>query len=164
MGLMKPRVYLETTVISYLTARPSRDLRTAAHQHATQEWWRERRSEFNLYASQLVFEEAGQGDKAAALERLQILADVTLLAVTEEALTLAETIIGRGVMPAQAAVDAAHIAVATANAMEYLLTWNLKHIANAAVRGRVEALCRHEGYEPPVICTPEELLEDANDG
>ncbi|MBS3933696.1 MAG: type II toxin-antitoxin system VapC family toxin [Truepera sp.] len=161
---MKPKVYLETTVISYLMARPSRDLRTAAHQQATQDWWHDRRVAFDLYASQFVIQEASQGDKAAVEERLKVLEETTLLDVTDEALALAEAIVSRRLVPQKATVDAAHIAVATTNAMDYLLTWNLKHIANAVIRGKVESLCRAEGYEPPIICTPEELMEEVDDG
>ena len=158
--MVKPKVYLETTVVSYLVSRPSRDLRIAAHQQATQDWWRDRRGAFDLYASQLVVQEAGRGDEGAAKERLRILATISLLSVTDEALALAETIVRQGLVPKTVAEDAAHIAVATVNAADYLLTWNLKHIANAAVRNKVEALCRAEGYEPAVICTPEELMEE----
>ena len=157
---MKPKVYLETTVISYLASRPSRDLRIAAHQQATQDGWRDRRGAFDLYASQLVVQEAGRGDEEAARERLRVLGTISLLSVTDKALALAETIVRRGLVPKTVAEDAAHIAVATVNAADYLLTWNLKHIANAAVRNRVEALCRAEGYEPATICTPEELMEE----
>ena len=95
---------------------------------------------------------------------MKVLEETTLLAVTDEALALAEAIVSRRLVPQKAAVDAAHIAVATANAMDYLLTWNLKHIANAVIRGKVESLCRAEGYEPPIICTPEELMEEVDDG
>lgn len=161
---MKPKVYLETTVISYLMARPSRDLRIAAHQQATQDWWHDRRVAFDLYASQFVIQQASQGDKAAVEEHLKVLEETTVLDVTDEALALAEAIVSRRLVPQKATVDAAHIAVATTNAMDYLLTWNLKHIANAVIRGKVESLCRAEGYEPPIICTPEELMEEVDDG
>ncbi len=100
----------------------------------------------------------------AVEERLRVLETISLLDINDEALTLAEGIVSRRLVPHKAALDAAHIAIATTNAMEYLLTWNLKHIANAVIRGKVEALCRGEGYEPPIICTPEELMEEANDG
>lgn len=157
---MKPKIYLETTVISYLTSRPSRDLRLAAHQQATQDWWRDRRKAFDLYASQLVVQEASRGDEEAAQLRLDKLRDVLTLDATSESLGLAESILEQKLIPQKVAEDAAHIAIATTNGMDYLLTWNLKHIANAAIRGRVEALCRSEGYEPPIICTPEELMEE----
>lgn len=157
---MKPKVYIETTVISYLTSRPSRDLRLAAHQQATQDWWQDRKSAFALYASQLVIQEASRGDEEAAKLRTDKLRNVLLLDATSEALSLAETILENKLIPQNVAEDTAHIAIATTNAMDYLLTWNLKHIANATVRGKVEALRRSEGYEPPIICTPEELMEE----
>lgn len=157
---MKPKVYIETTVISYLTSRPSRDLRLAAHQQATQDWWQDRKSAFALYASQLVIQEASRGDEEAAKLRTDKLRNVLLLDATSEALSLAETILENKLIPQNVAEDTAHIAIATTNAMDYLLTWNPKHIANATVRGKVEALCRSEGYEPPIICTPEELMEE----
>ncbi len=157
---MKPKVYVETTVISYLTSHPSRDLRVAAHQQSTQDWWQDSRGAFELYASQLVIQEASRGDSEAAKLRLEKLKEVSFLDATHEALLLAEAIIRQNLIPQRVAEDAAHIAIATTNAMDYLLTWNLKHIANAVIRGKVEALCRAEGYEPPIICTPEELMED----
>jgi hypothetical protein len=135
-------------------------LRIAAHQQATQDWWRDRRSAFDLYASQLVVQEAGRGDEEAAKQRLEKLETIALLSVTDEALVLAETFVRRGLVPRTVAEDAAHIAIATVNATDYLLTWNLKHIANATLRREVEALCRTEGYEPTIICTPEELMEE----
>lgn len=131
----------------------------AAHQQSTQDWWQDHRSGFELYASQFVVQEASRGDADAAKARLEKLQEVTLLDATDEALALAETIIRRELMPQTVAEDAAHIAVATTNGVDYLLTWNLKHIANAFIRREVEFLCRAEGYEPPVICTPEELME-----
>lgn len=157
---MKPKVYIETTVLSYLTSRPSRDLRVAAHQQSTQDWWRDRRDAFDLYASQLVVQEASRGDEEAARSRTEKLEETQLLGATDEALWLAETIVQRSLIPQKVAEDAAHIAIATTNGMDYLLTWNLKHIANAVIRSKVEALCRTEGYAPPVICTPEELMEE----
>ena len=156
---MKPRVYLETTVISYLTARPSRDLVTAAHQQVTQDWWLETKPQIDLFISQLVKDEAGGGDKGAAAKRLQALNGIPLLPTTQDALELAQTIMKQELIPAKATEDALHIALATTHGMDYLMTWNLRHIANAVTRGRIENLCRAKGYEPPIICTPEELKE-----
>ena len=132
----------------------------AAHQQATQDWWQDRRCAFDLYASQLVIQEASYGDKEAAELRLKKLEDVLLLDATSKSLNLAESILSKKLVPQSVAEDAAHIAIATTSGMDYLLTWNLKHIANAVIRGRIEALCRLEGYEPPIICTPEELMEE----
>ena len=156
---MKPKVYIETTVISYLTARPSRDLVTAAYQQVTQDWWLDSRPHFDLFISQLVKDEAGGGDKSAAQKRLQALNGLPLLPTKQDALELAKAIMSQALIPQKASEDALHIALATTNGIDYLMTWNLKHIANATTRAKIEALCRAEGYEPPVICTPEELKE-----
>jgi hypothetical protein len=153
---MKPRLYLETTIPSYLTAWPSRDLVRAAHQQITREWWA-RRSAFVLYASRLVVQECEAGDPQAAADRLAALAGVPLLEQTPEAASLAEALL-RGVpLPEQAASDALHIAITAVHGWDYLLTGNCTHIANVTLRPRIEAVCRAAGYEPPLICTPEEL-------
>jgi hypothetical protein len=153
-------VYIETTVFSYLAARPSRDLRVAAHQQITAEWWDSRRDEFELFISQLVVEEASAGDPGAALRRGDYLEDLTLLELSATALALAEGLLADGAVPTAAAEDALHIAVAAVHGMQYLMTWNCKHIANAATRSRIEVVCNEAGYDMPVICTPEELLEE----
>jgi predicted nucleic acid-binding protein len=156
---MKPKVYLETSVISYLTAWPSRDLVKAAHQQVTQEWWNTR-ERFDLYISQVVLREAGSGDPAAARLRLESLSGIPILTASPEASALAQQLVARGSLPTKAAVDAVHIAVAVVNGMDYLLTWNCTHIANAAMRHKIEAICRQSGYEPVVLCTPEQLMEE----
>ena len=156
---MKPKVYLETTVISYLTSRPSRDIITAAHQQSTQEWWDERRGKFDLYISQIVIQEASSGDRDAMEKRLSVISDLPEIETLPEAITLAQTLIADGLIPERAAADALHIAIATVQGMDYLLTWNLKHIANATIRNAISDACRQRGYEPPIICTPEELME-----
>ena len=156
---MKPRVYVETTIISYLAARPSRDLIIAGHQQVTYEWWQTTRHDFAIVSSQLVVREAGAGDPEAAQERLTLLGEPTLLEITEEALALAQHILQTGAVPVGFPEDALHVAVAVVNGIEYLLTWNYKHLANAGTRGRIEATCREAGYEPAIICTPEELME-----
>jgi hypothetical protein len=155
---LKPKVYLETTVISYLTAAPGRDIVQAAHQQITREWW-ERRKDFDLFVSQAVITEIGRGDSDAAGRRLAALENVAVLEVTEEATELAEAFLEQHALPAKAAVDALHIAVAVVMGMDYVLTWNCTHIANAVIRPKVEDACRQSGYDPPVICTPEELME-----
>jgi hypothetical protein len=156
---MKPKAYLETTVVSYLTARPSRDLITAAHQQITQQWWETRRASFDLFVAPPVIQEAQAGDREAAARRIAALQDIPLLTLSEEATGLAQALIAPGPLPANAVIDALHIAIAAVNGMHYLLTWNCTHIANAAIRSDIEDVCRAQGYEPPVICTPEELLE-----
>ena len=156
---MKPKVYIETSVISYFTARPSRDILIAANQQVTQEWWLERRPNFDVYVSQLVLQEISSGDADAVAKRQQALIDCGYLDITPEAIELAEKLIEQNAIPRKAAEDALHIAVATVSGMDYLITWNFKHIANAAMRANVELVCRLNGYEPPVICSPMELME-----
>lgn len=151
-------VYLETTFISYLVARPSRDLLVAAHQQITQEWWATRRSQFECFVSQVVVDEASEGDETEIQKRLSILASLNALAVSEAAQALAKSILAIGVIPAKAAADAAHIAVASVNEIDYLLTWNCKHLANAQIIRRIESVCEHAGKPMPIICTPEELM------
>jgi len=157
---MMPKVYIETTVISYLTAWPSRDLVRAAHRQLTREWWESRRAGFESYVSQIVLREVGAGDPEAAAQRLHILRDIPVLRVTDEVAGFAEELIKRVPFPPKAAADAVHVAIAVLHGMDYLLTWNCAHIANAALRSRIDAVCREGGYEPLVICTPEELLEE----
>jgi len=156
---MADRVYIETTFVSYLTARPSRDVVFAGHQQITQEWWDTRRTNFELCVSQLVVDEAGAGDPQAARERLEVLKDMTLLETTLEALALAKELIRAGALPPKAADDALHIAVAATNGVSFLLTWNCRHLANATMRPSIDAVCAAKGFTAPIICTPEELLE-----
>ena len=160
---MKPRVYLETTIPSYLTAWPSRDLVRAAHQQITRDWWDRRRAEFELVISQVVLRECQAGDATAAAERLKILQDLPLLEQTEEATRLAQALVDRVPLPERAAVDALHVAIAAVHGVDYLLTWNCTHIANATLRDPIESVCRENGYEPPAICTPDELLAEEGD-
>ena len=157
---MSPRVYLETSIVSYLTSQPSRDIVTAARQQITREWWEKRRSMFDLCVSEFVLKEAGSGDPSAAALRLKVLSDIPELQLAPDVPVLAEELMRRGQLPPNAAVDALHIAAAVSSGLDYLLTWNFKHLANAVIRARVEAVCRDLGYEPCIICTPEELLED----
>ncbi len=157
---MKWRIYVETSVVGYLTSRLSRDLIVAGHQQITQEWWASRRDRFELFISQTVIEEVAAGDSEAAQQRLAVIESLPLLEITEEAIALAKDLIRIGPLPEKAEVDALHIAVAVTNRVNYLLTWNCKHLANAALRTRIEYVCRLRGYEPVIICTPEELLED----
>ncbi len=156
----RPIVYLETTVVSYLTAKPSSNIVIAAHQQSSQEWWEDRKQDFRVVASQLVLQEAGRGDMPAAQRRLDILKGVELLEITPEATNLARALIGNSVVPDTSLEDALHVAVSVVNGCKYLVTWNYRHLAGAGVRTRIEAFCRDKGYEPSIICTPEELLED----
>src|SRR5712691_9309401 len=159
---MRGKIYVETSVISYLTSRLSRDLIVAGHQQITQEWWANQRDKFELFVSQTVLEEIAGGDQEAAQQRLSVIESLPLQEITEEAIALAKDLVRLGPLPEKAAVDALHIAIAVTNKVDYLLTWNCKHLANAALRSRIERVCRAHGYDPVVICTPEELLEDCH--
>ncbi len=156
---MKERVYIETTFVSYLTARPSRDLIVAGHQQITHDWWDNRRRDYELCVSQLVVQEAGDGDPQAARERLEVLATMTMLEIKEEAVELAEALVQAGALPAKAGNDALHIAVAAIHRVPYLLTWNCRHMANAIMRAEIESVCASKGFKAPIICTPEEMME-----
>jgi hypothetical protein len=155
---MNASVYIETSIVSYLTARPSRDLRAAACQNITAEWSDNRRSDFDVYISEIVVAEASLGNAEAAGRRLNAIDGIPELRISEEARSLARVMLQDGSLPPKAEVDALHIAVAAANGIDYLLTWNCAHIANAVMRPRIEQACRENGFEPPVICTPPELL------
>ena len=155
---MADRVYLETTIASCLTAWPSRDLIIAGHQQITKEWWRTRRTEFELCFSQFVIDEASAGDAEAAKERMAILSPLPLLDISDGVLTLASAILQSGALPVKAARDAAHIAVSAVHAVDFLLTWNCAHIANAQIVKQVQSICTQHGFPCPVICTPEGLM------
>ena len=154
----KPTAYIETSVIGYLTARPSRDVIVAACQQATQAWWEQCAGRFDLYASVLVIREAAKGARSEARKRLAVLDSFPILDLNEEALRLAERFVRRKVLPAKAGDDALHIALATVHDMDYLLTWNCKHIGNPAIQKKIAALSRERGYDLPTICTPREFL------
>jgi hypothetical protein len=156
---MKERVYIETTFVSYLKARPSRDLIVAGHQQITHEWWDVRRNAYDLCVSQLVLEEAGDGDPIAAQERLDVLATMTSLGIEEEAVALAESLVRAAALPEKAGNDALHIAIAARHRVPYLLTWNCRHLANATMRSKIESVCTNAGAKCPIICTPEEMME-----
>jgi hypothetical protein len=154
---VKPRVYVETSILSYLTALPSRDVVQLARQQLTLDWWT-RRGDFELFVSDPVLAEASRGDPNAAARRLEAAAGIPILRGTEQAEALTGALLKNSAMPAKAFVDAAHVAIAAAHGLGFLLTWNCAHIANAVMRPRIEAVCRGNGFQPPVICTPDELL------
>ncbi|VXD15073.1 conserved hypothetical protein [Planktothrix serta PCC 8927] len=157
---MSETVYIETSVLGYLTARPSRDLVVAANIEITREWWDTRRSAFQLYSSQAVVKETSQGDTEIASRRLEIISNLALLDLSQSVLDLAEQFLERSSLPAKADVDAVHIAAATVHGMDYLLTWNCKHIANAQIQRKLAEISLDLGYELPILCTPYELLGD----
>jgi hypothetical protein len=158
---MKARVYIETSMVSYLTARPSRDVVAAAHQQISLDWWERRRDDFDLVASLLVLNEARLGNPEAAQRRLAVLEGISLLQVTDEAQQLAVTIVREGLLPQTAFPDALHIATAAVHQVDYLLTWNCNHIANAEILPRIAVIVERFGFGLPYICTPEELLGDS---
>jgi len=157
---MAATVYIETTIPSYLAALPSRDLITAAHQQVTQEWWTNRRNRFTLYVSELVVQEVGLGDPETARRRVEYVEGLPSLSITSTAEQFAAKLLQGGLVPAKAAPDALHIAIAATQGIDFLLTWNIRHLANASLRRRLDAACQDAGYSPPVLCTPEELMED----
>ena len=155
---MKPLLYLETTIPSYLTSRPSRDLIVAARQQITLDWWLRRRDDFRVFVSQIVLDEAAEGDRQAATARLSTMKRLPLLAVNEDVISLTQMLIKRKALPKKATRDAGHIAVSAVHGMHFLLTWNCTHLANAEIFESVGAVCASEGYRCPIICTPAELL------
>ncbi len=159
----KPKVYVETTVVSYLTAWPSNEIVMAAHQQITQRWWQSRREEFELFASELVVQEAQAGDADAARRRLAVIGDLDLITIDDSVTQLAELLAQEISLPKRASADALHIGLAVVHGMDYLMTWNCRHIANARHRQRIEDICSSAGYLAPVICTPEELLGEIED-
>ena len=155
-------VYIETTIPSYLTAWPARNLIAAAHQAITREWWALRRDSFRLFVSQLVITEASAGDPAAAQLRLAALEGIPLLPSTESVEWIASEFERLGLVPANAAADAFHVAFASVHAVDYLLTWNCRHIANAERLPAIEVFLRDNGFSVPNVCTPEELMGDVD--
>ncbi len=152
------RIYIESTIPSYVVARPARDLIQAAHQQLTRDWWDFQREKHELFTSQLVLDEIARGESEMAHHRLTLLADIALLESTEEARDLTRSILDSGLLPAKAEGDAAHIALATVHEMDILLTWNCRHIANAAIVGQLRKLVAKQGHTLPEICTPDELM------
>ena len=156
---MKPRLYLETTIPSYLVARRSRDLRLAADQETTQQWWEAERHDYELFISQAVVFEVSRGDADFAAARLDHLRDVPLLPRTPDASALITHLLASGIIPAVAEDDAVHIGLAAAHAMDFLLSWNCRHINNHHIRVRIERACAAFGLATPDICTPAELMK-----
>ena len=151
-------VYIETSIIGYMTARSSDAVIFQARQQLTQQWWTDQRDKYELVTSQLVIDEAGAGDPTAAKERLVLLNDVPLLDIQHpDVQTLAEKLITNHLLPEKAAADARHVAVSTVFGIEYLLTWNCRHIANAETLPRIYKMLRESGFEPPLVVTPEEF-------
>jgi hypothetical protein len=153
-------VYVETSIVSYLRQKPSSQIVTAARQLLTHRWWNEERCQYELVISQYVIDEASVGNSTLAAERMLLLDDIPLLPHAPEIVTLADEIISLGVLPEKAQVDALHIATVAYHEIQYLLTWNCKHIANAKILPRIHDLLVKKGIPIPIICTPEELIGD----
>ena len=160
----KPTTYIETSVVSYLAARPTANLVAAAWQKITLDWWEIRRSRFALYTSEVTVQEAGRGDPEAAARRLAALADVPLLPITDAVGSLANELVREAVLPAKALNDALHVAVAAAHGVDYLLTWNYRHLDNAEMKPGIRKTCARHGHVAPEICTPRELMGGLEDG
>jgi predicted nucleic acid-binding protein len=160
---VKNRVYIETSIVSYLTARPSRDLIVAARQQVTRDWWEKQRRIYVCFVSEFVLPEAGRGDPGASRSRLSALANLPLLRVEEGAIELADGLVAAGLLPEIAATDALHLSMATVHEMNVLLTWNCGHLANATILGEVGRFVRIKGYELPIVCTPDQLMGDAEE-
>ncbi|MFN6475203.1 type II toxin-antitoxin system VapC family toxin [Nostoc sp. DedQUE07] len=155
---MSETVYIETSILGYLTARSTDNLILAANMKITQDWWNIRRGSFVLYASEIVEDEAARGDAAIADQRLNLLESLTFLDLTEEAIELAQEFLQQSNLPPKASNDALHISLATVYGLDYLLTWNCKHMANAQIQRKLSQISSELGYELPVICTPYELM------
>lgn len=158
------KVYIETSIVSYLTARPSNNLIAVAWQKETLDWWETQRGRFGLHISELVIEEAGKGDADAARRRLDALSGIVILTLNDAAIDLAQVLIEEGGVPLKALDDALHISIAAVHGMDFLLTWNCRHIDNAEMKPRIRSICQAHGYQCPEIATPIELMGIANDG
>jgi hypothetical protein len=158
-----PQVYIETSIVSYLRQRPSGQVIAAARQLLTQRWWDHGRMNYQLVTSQYVLDEAALGDPSLAADRLRALANIPLLDLPADVPQLASEILGRAILPSHALVDALHIAVTSFHEVEYLLTWNCKHIANAQMLPKIRDLLQELGYPVPIICTPEEMIGEDDD-
>ncbi len=156
-------LYIETTIVGHLAGKLVADAIVAARQQLTRDWWQNHTHRYQIFISQLVLDECGAGDQSAAQERIGIIKNLDLLDGTAVTDSLAAALIVANAIPASEPRDAFHIAIAATNGVKYLLTWNFKHIANATLRKRIEAVCRDSGFEPPTICTPDELLGIADD-
>ena len=157
---MKAKVYIETSVVSYATARPSRDLVVAARQEITRERWDRILADFDCYISALVVQEAEGGDPGAADLRLSAIAGLPVLQIDEAAEALAKSLITDGPIPKEKPEDALHVALSARDGVDYLLTWNFTHIHNAQMELSIRRIVEQFGYQCPVFCSPDELIGD----
>ena len=160
---MKKTVYIETSIISYLAAKKSRDFKSDTWQQITRQWWEQSRKNYDLFTSTLVFIESRRGDLKAAEQRIACLTNIPVLTIDAEVENLANKLLLKGGLPSRAAIDALHVAVATVHEIDYLLTWNCRHIDNAAIKPLMRSVCIIENYHLPEICTPMELFPEETD-
>ena len=157
---IKPKVYVETTVVSYLVARPSYDVTVASRQQATQQLWGNHPDNFEFIISNIVLSEAREGNVIAAQRRLEVLANLPVLDMSSEAIMLVDKLIDAGAVPQHSRPDAQHIAIAAVNNVEYLVSWNYKHIVNETKRQQINEICHSAGFQPTILCTPTALIEE----
>jgi predicted nucleic acid-binding protein len=158
MAMDKKTVYIETSIVSYLTARPTSDLLVAAWQKTTVDWWDTQRNRFDLYTSDVTVEEAGRGNPEAATRRLEALSGIPILPITEAVVALSKALLQGRALPVKALDDSLHIAVSAVHGVDYLLTWNFRHLDNAETKPIIRSVCAIHGYISPEICTPQELM------
>ena len=156
---MKPTVYIETSIISYFSSRPSNDVLVLAKQRLTQRWWEKVLPKCDPFVSQIVLNEIGRGDSQASRKRLALSSEFRILGVDYEVIRLAEQVSQFLNLPEKALADAFHISIPTVHQIDYLVTWNCTHIANAFQSRNLEAFIVARGYRVPCICTPEEMME-----
>ena len=157
---MPASVYIESSIISYLTSRPSRDVVKAGRQVITSNWWLNSKSQYEVYISALVEEEISGGDPTAAAKRLEAVADIQSILITSEAQLLADALVASKAVPDNSIRDALHIAIAATQGIDYLLTWNFKHINNAETKAFIAHIVEADGWVCPILCSPEELGGD----
>jgi len=156
-------VYLETTVVGNIAGRLHPDPKIAAWQQVTREWWATAPDRYHLFVSQLTLDECGEGDPDAAKERIDLIKDVNLIEPSNDVEKLAHLLVNRLAVPASEPRDALHISIAAVNGVQFIATWNFKHILNPHLQIKIASTCREGGFNPPVICTPQQLLETEND-
>lgn len=157
---MKQTVYIETSVISYLTAKPSRDLIVAAHQQITNDWWENALPNYDAFISPIVIEEISRGDVNAVQLRLDKTLTFPILEILPEVMSLAETYYTALIIPEKARADAYHLATASWHGIDFIVSWNCTHIVNGRIKMLIEEINARQGIRTPIICTPEELMED----
>jgi len=155
---MRKLVYIESSIIGYLTARPSRDVVSLARQTLTLDWWETSKPAFTVFISEAVLEEIAKGDPSAAALRNQAVLGIPVVSLTDQATALAQKLLSENADPKHSFIDALHIAIATLNGADYILTWNFKHINNVQTKAKIAHVILHEGWICPTLCSPEDLL------